>query len=67
MARTQIVRDVYHAFVSGDRRLIERVFADEFTFSSPLDAGLDRAGFDRCWPRAGAGSTVRLCSDRRVR
>lgn len=56
MARTQIVRDVYHAFVSGDRCLIERVLADEFTFSSPLDVGLDRAGyFDRCWPGAGQG------------
>ena len=54
MARTQIVRDVYHAFVSGDRRLIERVFADEFTFSSPLDAGLDRAG----WPTSSRLSTV---------
>ena len=54
--RAQIVRDVYHAFASGDRRLIERVFADEFTFSSPLDVGLDRAGyFDRCWPGAGQG------------
>ncbi len=56
MARTQIVRDVYHAFVSGDRVLIERVFADKFTFSSPLDVGLDRVGyFDRCWPGAGQG------------
>jgi len=54
--RTQIVRDVYRAFASGDRRLIERTFAHEFSFSSPLDVGLDRAGyFDRCWPGAGHG------------
>ncbi len=56
MSRTQIVRDVYRAFASGDRHLIERVFADEFSFSSPLDVGLDRVGyFDRCWPGAGQG------------
>ena len=56
MTRTQIVRDVYRAFASGDRRLIERAFAEEFTFSSPLDVGLDRVGyFDPCWPGAGHG------------
>jgi len=55
-SRTQIVCDVYRAFASGDRHLIERAFADEFTFSSPLDVGLDRVGyFDRCWPGAGQG------------
>lgn len=27
------------------------ILADDFTFSSPLDVGLDRAGyFERCWP-----------------
>lgn len=55
-SRTQIVRDIYHAFASGERQLMERAFADEFSFSSPLDIGLDRAGyFDRCWPGAGQG------------
>jgi hypothetical protein len=54
MTRSQIVRDVFAAFASGDRSLIERTFAGDFTFSSPLDVGLDRAGyFDRCWPGAG--------------
>ena len=56
MNRTQIVRDVYGAVTSGNRSRIERAFADEFTFSSPLDVGLDRAGyFDRCRPGAGHG------------
>ncbi|MBV8864803.1 MAG: nuclear transport factor 2 family protein [Acidobacteriaceae bacterium] len=51
-----MVRDVYSAFASGDRNVIERAFADEFSFSSPLDVGLNRAGyFDRCWPGAGQG------------
>jgi ketosteroid isomerase-like protein len=51
-----MARDVYRAFASGDRNFIEKVFADDFTFSSPLDVGLDRAGyFERCWPGAGRG------------
>jgi ketosteroid isomerase-like protein len=54
--RLQIVRDIYRAFASGDRNVIERAFADDFTFSSPVDVGLDRAGyFERCWPGAGRG------------
>jgi hypothetical protein len=54
--RTQRVRDLYRAFASGDRDTVEGIFADEFTFSSPHDVGLDREGyFARCWPGAGRG------------
>jgi hypothetical protein len=50
------VRNVYRAFAAGDRVLVERAFADELSFSSPVDVGLDRAGyFERCWPGAGRG------------
>jgi hypothetical protein len=50
-ARTQLAQDLYLAFADGDRELIESMLADEFTFSSPVDVGLDRAGyFERCWP-----------------
>src|SRR5437763_3082280 len=46
----------YEAFAAGDRKFFEKHLADEFTFSSPLDVGLDRAGyFERCWPGAGQG------------
>jgi hypothetical protein len=32
------------------------VLTEDFVFSSPLDVGLDRAGyFERCWPGAGQG------------
>ena len=56
VSRAQIVRDIYRAFSKGDRGLIEQTFSDDFTFSSPLDVGLDRKGyFDRCWPGAGQG------------
>jgi ketosteroid isomerase-like protein len=54
--RLQVVRDMYRAFADGDRNVIERSFADDLTFSSPVDVGLDRAGyFERCWPGAGRG------------
>src|ERR671930_1153270 len=46
----------YEAFAAGDRKSFEQHLAEDFTFSSPLDAGLDRAGFfERCWPGAGQG------------
>jgi SnoaL-like domain len=54
--RTQRAREMYRAFAAGDRDAVERSLADDFTFSSPLDVGLDRAGyFERCWPGAGKG------------
>ena len=47
---------MYEAFASGDRAAVEAILADDFTFSSPPDPSLDRAGyFERCWPRAGNG------------
>ena len=54
--RTQRARELYLAFAAGDRGSVERILADRFTFSSPVDVALDRAGyFERCWPGAGRG------------
>jgi hypothetical protein len=54
--RTRRARDLYLAFASGDRELAESLLRDDFSFSSPHDVGLDRAGFfERCWPGAGGG------------
>ena len=54
--RTRRARDLYLAFAAGDRGRVEGLLADDFSFSSPLDVGLDRAGFfERCWPGAGGG------------
>jgi ketosteroid isomerase-like protein len=56
--RAQLARDFYRAFAAGDRDFVERGLHEEFSFSSPVDVGLDRAGFfERCWP--GAGQIVR--------
>jgi hypothetical protein len=57
--RVARARDLYHAFAAGDRELVEGMLASGFTFSSPVDVGLDRAGyFERCWPGAGHGQQV---------
>jgi len=51
--RVNTARELYLAFAAGDRDAVEGILADEFTFSSPVDVGLDRAGyFERCWPGA---------------
>lgn len=52
--RLERVRGLYRAYAAGDRDYVDAVLADELTFSSPVDVGLDRAGyFERCWPGAG--------------
>ena len=54
--RLRRARELYLAFAAGDRATVERLLSDDFAFSSPVDVGLDRAGyFERCWPGAGGG------------
>jgi SnoaL-like domain len=56
--RSELARGLYEAFAAGDRDAVERRLAADLTFSSPVDVGLDRAGyFERCWPGAGRGGT----------
>jgi ketosteroid isomerase-like protein len=51
--RVQVVRDVYGAYESGDRSVVERNLSDDFIFYAPPDPGIDRATyFERCWPAA---------------
>ena len=51
--RLKLARDAYGAYESGDRRVIEELLTDDFTFYSPPDPGIDRATyFERCWPNA---------------
>ncbi len=54
--RINRARKLYLAYAMGDRGLVEEILDDTFTFSSPVDVGLDRAGyFERCWPGSGQG------------
>jgi len=51
--RLKLARDVYGAYKSGDRSVVEKVLSDDFTFYSPADVGIDRARyFERCWPNS---------------
>jgi ketosteroid isomerase-like protein len=51
--RLQTARNIYGAYVSGDRSVVEAALSDDFTFYSPADVGIDRARyFERCWPNS---------------
>jgi ketosteroid isomerase-like protein len=51
--RSDLAREIYRAYETRDRDLIERLVADDFTFSAPPDPLLDRDGyFERCWPNS---------------
>ena len=51
--RLKLVRDCYGAYESGDRRVLDELLTDDFSFFSPADVGIDRATyFERCWPNA---------------
>ena len=51
--RLALARQAYRAYESGDREAIENLLSEDFTFYSPPDPGIDRAGyFERCWPGA---------------
>jgi ketosteroid isomerase-like protein len=56
--RVALARELYLCFAAGDRAAVERLLAEDFAFSSPVDPALDRAGyFERCWPGAGQGQS----------
>jgi ketosteroid isomerase-like protein len=40
--RLKVVRDVYGAYETGDRHVVEQSLADDFIFSAPPDVGIDR-------------------------
>jgi ketosteroid isomerase-like protein len=51
--RLQRVRDMYGAYESGDRSILEETLSEDFIFYSPPDPGIDRATyFERCWPNS---------------
>jgi len=46
-----IAKAAYQAYVTKDRAAIEKLIADDFHFTSPVDNRLDRdTYFRRCWP-----------------
>jgi ketosteroid isomerase-like protein len=48
-----VARRIYDAYAKSDRAAAERLIADDFRFTSPLDNGLDRKTyFETCWPNS---------------
>lgn len=46
----QLIRQAYSAWVTNDRRILEALLAEDFTFTSPRDDHLSRAEFwEVCW------------------
>ena len=51
--RLRIVREMYRAYETGDRNLLDPHLSDDFRFYSPADVGIDLTRyFERCWPNA---------------
>lgn len=49
----ETVEAIFVAFVAKDRALAEALIADDFSFTSPYDNGIDRAAyFEICWPNS---------------
>jgi ketosteroid isomerase-like protein len=47
----EIAKRSYRAYVDKDRAAMERLIAEDFHFTSPLDNRIDRMTyFERCWP-----------------
>ncbi len=59
--RPRLAREVYEAYVSGDRAVVEARLTDDFAFYSPPDPGIDRAAYTRARKPTGAGSATPRC------
>ncbi len=48
--KTEIVRQLFAAYMANDRKAVEAAFTDDFRFTSPYDDEIDKGTyFERCW------------------
>jgi ketosteroid isomerase-like protein len=48
--KAEIIRALFAAYLSNDRKAVEDAFTDDFHFTSPYDDEIDKATyFVRCW------------------
>ncbi len=48
--KAEIIRTLFAAYLSNDRKAVEGAFTDDFHFTSPYDDKIDKATyFVRCW------------------
>ena len=58
---TNVVRAYFGAYETENREVVETLLADDFTFTSPNDDGIDKATyFERCWPNRDASRDQRI-------
>ena len=49
-SKAEIIRAIFAAYMSNDRRVVENALTDDFRFTSPYDDEIDKATyFERCW------------------
>ena len=50
MAKTEIIRTLFAAYLAADREAVAALFTDDFRFTSPYDDEIDKPTyFERCW------------------
>jgi len=50
-SKREIIDSVFAAYRTKERRMVEELLTDDFTFTSPYDDAIDKATyFERCWP-----------------
>jgi ketosteroid isomerase-like protein len=50
MQKAEIIRAIFAAYLSNDRKAVEDALTDDFHFTSPYDDEIDKATyFVRCW------------------
>jgi ketosteroid isomerase-like protein len=48
--KAEIIRKLFAAYLSNDRKAVEAAFTDDFRFTSPFDDEIDKATyFEKCW------------------
>ncbi len=52
--KAKIIRALFAAYLSNDRKTVEDALTDDFRFTSPYDDEIDKATyFERCWRDTG--------------
>jgi ketosteroid isomerase-like protein len=52
--KSGIIRAIFAAYLSNDRKAVENALTEDFRFTSPYDDEIDKATyFERCWRDSG--------------
>jgi ketosteroid isomerase-like protein len=53
-SKPDLIRDLFAAYLSNDRKAVEDMLTGDFRFTSPYDDGIDKPTyFERCWRDTG--------------